>query len=105
MLGVTAPENNSAMLARVHAALPAITIITTAFGMAWRGARQPTRAPQGIRNRPVSSSNGSGRLSKGASAPAPKVSSTADTPLKMASARMARRRNTDGLVMAVLLLG
>src|ERR1700682_4841770 len=44
MLGVTAPENNSAMLARVHAALPAITIITRTFGMDSGVPSQPTRA-------------------------------------------------------------
>src|ERR1700730_783350 len=44
MLGITAPENNSAMLARVHAALPAITIITSTFGMDCRVPSQPTSA-------------------------------------------------------------
>ena len=42
--GVTVPLNNSAMLAMAHAALPAITMTTSAFGIAWRVPSQPTSA-------------------------------------------------------------
>src|SRR5262249_47433392 len=55
------------------------------------------------RNSPTSRKNTSGRLNSAAKAPAPKVKPSAPTPLKIASAMRARRRNRDGLIMAVLL--
>ena len=42
--GETAPENSSAMLPSVQAALPAITISTSAFSIDCRVPSQPTKA-------------------------------------------------------------
>src|SRR5882757_7130155 len=42
--GLTAPENNSAMLASVHAALPTTTSNTSDRGTDWRVLSQPTSA-------------------------------------------------------------
>src|SRR4029077_17379339 len=68
----------------------------------WRTKRRS--AGGAIRNKPLSRRSASGRLRRDASSPAPKVSNTADTPLKMASDWMARRRKKDGWIMVVLLL-
>jgi len=44
MFGDTAPENSSAMLQTVQAALPTTTSRTSGFGTEARAASQPTRA-------------------------------------------------------------